>query len=160
MIPFLSLGVLSIAISWLHRAQVLSLLICIYIVFLSIYVSCLCMYYFCWCCYWLLLLIFFSCLCIATPTPSSVLASPPPHYFRVIYMSTSFIGSKTLHIVIDYLVLWLILLSSSLVLFKKDHEYITQETVNVFILFFFFFILLRHFVIFFNFGLLDTVCFK
>ena len=66
---------------------------------------------------------------------SSMLASPLPPYFLDTYsLSTSSLGCCTLCMVISFLVLWSICLSSPLVHFIKGLEYLTRGTTQVFIL--------------------------
>ena len=65
---------------------------------------------------------------------SSMLASPlPPSFLDTYSQSTSSLGCNALCMVISFLVLWSICLSSSLVHFKKGPKYLTRGTAQVFI---------------------------
>ena len=62
-----------------------------------------------------------------------MLKSPFPRSFLVTYiLSTSSLGCKALCIVINFLLLWSICLSFSLVHFKKGSEYLKRGTVQSF----------------------------
>ena len=62
-------------------------------------------------------------------TLSSTLASPLPHSFLGTYsLSTSSLGCNALCMVISFLVLWSIYLSSSLVHLRKGPGYLTRGT--------------------------------
>ena len=66
-------------------------------------------------------------------TLSSMLASPlPPSVLETYSLSTSSLGCNALCIVISFLVLWSIYLSSSLVHLRKGPEYLTRGTAQVF----------------------------
>ena len=54
-------------------------------------------------------------------------------FFYTYSLSTSSLGCNTLCMLISFLVLWSICLSSSLVHFKKGPEYLTKYTAQVFI---------------------------
>ena len=63
-----------------------------------------------------------------------MLASPlPPSFLETYSLSTSSLGCKALCIVISFLVLWPICLSSHLVHLRKGPEYPTSGTAQVFI---------------------------
>ena len=63
-----------------------------------------------------------------------MLARPlPPSFIETYSLSTSSLGCNTLCIVISFLVLWSICLSSSLVHLRKGPEYLTSGTAQVFI---------------------------
>ena len=62
-------------------------------------------------------------------TLSSMLASPLETYS----LSMSSLGCNALYMVISFLVLWSICLSSSLVHLRKGPEYLTRDTAQVFI---------------------------
>ena len=63
-----------------------------------------------------------------------MLASPlPPSFLGTYNLPVSSLGCKALSIVIKFLVLRSICLSSSLVLFKNGPEYLTRRTAQVFI---------------------------
>ena len=63
-----------------------------------------------------------------------MLASPlPPSFLDTYNLSTSSLGCNALCMVISFLVLWSICLSSSLVHLRKDPEYLTRGTAQVFI---------------------------
>ena len=65
---------------------------------------------------------------------SSILASPlPPSFLGTYSLSTSSLGCNALCIVISFLVLWSICLSSSLVHLRKGPEYLMRGTTQVFI---------------------------
>ena len=67
-------------------------------------------------------------------TLSSMLASPlPPSFLDTYSLSTSSLGCNALCIVISFLVLWSICLSSSRVHLKKGPEYLTRGTAQIFI---------------------------
>ena len=67
-------------------------------------------------------------------TVSSMLASPlPPSFLDTYYLSTSSLGCNALCMVISFLVLWSICLSSSLVHLRKGPEYLTRDTAQVYI---------------------------
>ena len=67
-------------------------------------------------------------------TVSSMQASPPPPAFQDIYsLSTSSLGCNALCMVISFLVLWSIYLSSSRVDLRNGPEYLTSGTAQVFI---------------------------
>ena len=69
-----------------------------------------------------------SCRCVDASTLSSMLANPLPRSFLNSYsLSTSSLRCNALCMVISFLVLWSICLSSSLVLFKKGLEYLTRR---------------------------------
>ena len=88
--------------------------------------------------------------CIDASTLSSMLVSPlPPHFLDTYSLSTSSMGCKALGIVIIFLVLWFISLSSSLVHFKNGPEYLKRRIAQVLLL-----LLLVHFfqVFFLSFG--------
>ena len=75
-----------------------------------------------------------SSRCIDASTLSSMLASPlPPSFLETYSLSTSSLRCKALCIVISFLVLWSICLSSSLVHLRKGPEYLTSGTAQVFI---------------------------
>ena len=91
--------------------------------------------------------------------------SPFPPFFPKTYnLSTSSLGCKALCMVISFLILWSICLSSSLLYFKKGFEYLTWGTALVFIPFIrfllysllssSFLVLLRY--SFFNFSFIST----
>ena len=74
--------------------------------------------------------------CIDASTLSSILACPLPSFFfffDTYNLSTSSLGCKALCLVISFLVLWSICLSSSLVDFKNGLESLTRETSKAFI---------------------------
>ena len=61
-----------------------------------------------------------------------MLADPLPPFFLDTYgLPTSSLGCNTLCMVISFLVLWFIFLSSSLVHFKKGPEYLTKYTAQL-----------------------------
>ena len=63
-----------------------------------------------------------------------MLASPlPPSFPNKYSLSTLSLGCNALCMVISFLVLWSICLSSSLVLLRKGPEYLTRGTAQVFI---------------------------
>ena len=65
---------------------------------------------------------------------SSMLASPlPPSFLDTYSLSTLSLGCNALCMVISFLVLWSICLSSSLVHLRKCPEYLTRGTAQVFI---------------------------
>ena len=67
-------------------------------------------------------------------TVSSMLASPlPPSFLDTYSLSTSSLGCNALCMVISFLVLWSICLSSSRVHLRKGPEYLTSGTAQVFI---------------------------
>ena len=72
---------------------------------------------------------------IYASTLSSMLPNPfPPSFLDTYSLSTSSLACNALIIVISFLVLWSICLSSSLVHFRKGLEYLTKGTAKVFIL--------------------------
>ena len=72
--------------------------------------------------------------CIDASTLFSVLANPlPPSFLDTCSPSTSSPGCNALCMVISFLVLWSICLSSSLVHFRKGPEYLTRGIVQVFV---------------------------
>ena len=72
--------------------------------------------------------------CIEASTLSSVLVSPlPPSFLDAFSLSTSSLAYKALCIVISFLVLVSICLSSSLVHFKNGLENLTSGTAHVFV---------------------------
>ena len=72
-----------------------------------------------------------SSRCIDTSTLSSMLASPlPPSFLDIYSMSTSSLGCYALCMVMRFLVLSSICLSSSLVHFRKGPEYLTRGTAQ------------------------------
>ena len=63
-----------------------------------------------------------------------MLAGPlPPSFLETYSLSTSSLGYNALCIVISFLVLWSICLSSSMVHLRKGPEYLTRGTAQVFI---------------------------
>ena len=75
-----------------------------------------------------------SSRCISASTLSSMLAIHlPPHFLEIYSLSKSSLGCITLCIVPNFLVLWFICLSSSLVHLRKGPEYLTSGTAQVFI---------------------------
>ena len=71
---------------------------------------------------------------IDASTLSSMLASPlPPSFLHTHSLSTSSLWCSVLCMVISFLVLWFIYLSSSLVHFRKGSEYLMRGTAQVFI---------------------------
>ena len=71
---------------------------------------------------------------INASTLSSILASPlSPSFLDTYSLSTSSLGWNALYMVISFLVLCSICLSSSLVYFKNGSEYLTRRTAQVFI---------------------------
>ena len=63
-----------------------------------------------------------------------MLASPlPPSFLDTYSLSTLSLGCNALFMVISFIVLWSICLRSSLVYLKKRPEYLTWDTVQVFI---------------------------
>ena len=111
--------------------------------------------------------------CINASTLSSVLASPlPPTFLDTYSLSTSSLGYNALCMVISFLVLWSICLSSSLVYFKSGPEYLMRITARVsiplirflrhsFVSSSFLFLLRYSFLIFFfHLHLFDGVSFK
>ena len=75
-----------------------------------------------------------SSRCIDASTLSSMQASPlPPSFLDTYSLSTSSQGCIALCIVISFLVLWSICLSSSLVHLRKGPEYLTRSTAQAFI---------------------------
>ena len=67
-------------------------------------------------------------------TVSSMLASPlPPSFLDTYSLSTSSLGCNALCMVISFLVLWSICLSSSLAHLRKGPEYLTSGIAQVFI---------------------------
>ena len=75
-----------------------------------------------------------SSRCMDVSTLSSMLASPlPPSFLGTYSLSTSSLGCNALCMVISFLVLWSICLSSSLVHLRKGPEYVTRGTAQVFI---------------------------
>ena len=106
-------------------------------------------------------------------TLSSVLVSLlPPSLHDAYSLSTSFLGCNVLCMVISFLVLWSICLSSSLVHFKNGPEFLTGRTAQIFIplirflLWIFvssnFLVVLRYtfLIFFFHFLLFDGVSFQ
>ena len=87
----------------------------------------------------LLIIIFLYCFCsllilslipcIDTSTPSSKLANPLDTFSLFI----SSLRYKALRIVANFLILWSFSLSSFIVLFKNDPEYLSSGTAKVFI---------------------------
>ena len=76
-----------------------------------------------------------SSRCMDVSTLSSMLASPlPPSFLGTYCLSTSSLGCNALCMVISFLVLLSICLSSSLVHLRKGPEYLTRGTAQVFIL--------------------------
>ena len=72
--------------------------------------------------------------CSDVSTLSSMLASPlPPSFLGTYSLSTSSLGCNALCMVISFLVLWFICLSSSLVHLRKGPENLTRGTAQVFI---------------------------
>ena len=72
--------------------------------------------------------------CIDASTLSSMLASSlPPSFLDTYILSTSSLGCCALRMVISFLVLWSICLSSSLIHFRKDLEDLKRGTAQVFI---------------------------
>ena len=77
---------------------------------------------------------FSSSYCMDVSTLSSMLASPlPPSFLGTYRLSMSSLGCNALCMVISFLVLWSICLSSSLVHLRKGPEYLTRSTAQVFI---------------------------
>ena len=75
-----------------------------------------------------------SSRCMDASTLSSMLASPLPPSFRDTYSpSTSSLGCNALCMVISFLVLWSICLSSSLFHLRNCPEYLMRSTAQVFI---------------------------
>ena len=67
-------------------------------------------------------------------TLSSMLASSlPPSFLGTYSLSTSSLGCNALWMVISFLVLWSICISSSLFHLRKGAEYLTRGTAQVFI---------------------------
>ena len=64
---------------------------------------------------------------------SSMLASPFPFFLDTYSMSTSSLECKALFIVISFLILWSLCLSSSLIHFKNGPKYLKRGTAHVFI---------------------------
>ena len=63
-----------------------------------------------------------------------MLASPlPPSFLDTYCLSTSSLGCNALYMVISFLVLWSICLSSHRVHLRKGPEYLTRGTVQIFI---------------------------
>ena len=76
----------------------------------------------------------FSSRFIDASTLFSILVSHlPPSFLDTYSLSTSSLGCNALWIVISFLVLWTIYLSSSQVHFKNSPEYLTRSTAYVFI---------------------------
>ena len=72
--------------------------------------------------------------CMDVSTLSSMLASPlPPSFLDTYSLSASSLGCNALCIVISFLFLWSICLSSSRVHLRKGPEYLTRGTAQVFI---------------------------
>ena len=75
-----------------------------------------------------------SSRCIDASTLSSMLASPlPPSFLDTYSQSTSSLGCNVLCMIISFLVLWSICLSSFLVHLRKGPEYLARCTAKVFI---------------------------
>ena len=75
-----------------------------------------------------------SSRCIDVSTLSSMLTSHlPPSFLDTYSLQTSFLGCNALYLVIGFLVLRSICLSSSLIHFKKGPEYLTKDTAQIFI---------------------------
>ena len=75
-----------------------------------------------------------SSCCMDVLTLSLMLASPlPPSFFGTYSLSTSSQGCNAFFIVISFLLLWSICLSSFLVYLRKGPEYLTRGTDLVFI---------------------------
>ena len=75
-----------------------------------------------------------SSRCIDVSTLSSMLASPlPPSFLGTCSLSKSSLGCNALCMVISFLVLWSVCLSSSLIHLRKGPEYLTRGTAQVFI---------------------------
>ena len=75
-----------------------------------------------------------SSRCSDVPKLSSMLASPiPPTSLDTYSLWTSCLGCNALRMVISFIVLWSICLSSSVVHFKNGPEYLTKDTALVFI---------------------------
>ena len=81
----------------------------------------------------LLSLVWSSSPCIVASMQSSTLASSLPPFFDTYSLSTSSYRCKALCIVINFLVLWSICLSSLFVYFKNDFEYLKRCTARLFI---------------------------
>ena len=72
--------------------------------------------------------------CIDASTLAWMLLGPlPPSFLDTYSLSVLSVGYKTLYIVITFLVLWSICLSSSLVHFKNCPEHLTRGTALLFI---------------------------
>ena len=71
--------------------------------------------------------------CIDALTFSMQVSPLPPSFLDTYSLSTSSVGCKTLFLVINFLVLWSICSTSSLVHFKNGPEYLTRGTTQVFI---------------------------
>ena len=72
--------------------------------------------------------------CIDASMQSSLMSSLLPSIFLNSYnLSISFLGFKNLGLVINFLVLWFICLSSPLLNFKNSPEYFSSRTAQVFI---------------------------
>ena len=65
--------------------------------------------------------------------PQMLVSPLPPSFFVTYCLPASFLGCKALWIVISFLVLWSICLSSSIILFRNSPEYLTRKTAKVFI---------------------------
>ena len=82
---------------------------------------------------YLLFLMFSLNPCINTSMQSSMLSSPlPPFLLDTYYLSMSSPRCKAFCIVINFLFLWSVWLSSSFVYFKNGLEYLTKGTAQVF----------------------------
>ena len=99
-----------------------------WIVFLPIFIFWLflfCLYLCCMYCFWWL-------WSLSHYIDESMQGSPPPLSFLDIYCrSVSYLGCRTLCIVISFLVLWSISVSSSLVRFNNGPEYLTRRRAHV-----------------------------
>ena len=74
----------------------------------------------------------FESLCVST-LPSMLAVPLPPSFLGTYSLSTSSLGGNALCMVISFLVLWSICLSSSLVHLRKGPEYLTKGTAQVLI---------------------------
>ena len=80
-----------------------------------------------------LLILLFLTTAVSLPWPFCIVFKFSSSFFSWLIHTISSLESKPLCIVINFLVLWLICLSFSLIHSKKGPEYLTRETVQVFI---------------------------
>ena len=80
----------------------------------------------------------FTCRCFLKLAVSTLASPLPPSFLDTYSLSTSSLGCNTLCMVISFLALWSICLSSSLVYFKNGPEYLTSGSVFLLLLLYWF----------------------